>query len=102
MIRGSLFLFSNGSTALMLLALIFSMRRSRRVVLTWAWCLGLAALLLVINALLGVILEIRYMLALWPVFALLVGWDWNGWGRTGCPCSVRFWGFGWRRGCGCP
>ncbi|HYO89850.1 MAG TPA: glycosyltransferase family 39 protein, partial [Candidatus Limnocylindrales bacterium] len=73
MIRGSLFLFSNGSTALMMLALIFAVRRTRRAVLTWAWCLGLTGVLLVINALLGVILEIRYMLALWPVFALLVG-----------------------------
>lgn len=73
MIRGTLFLFSNGSTALLVLALFFVLQSGRRVVAIWAWAFGLLVMLMVINAILGVILEIRYMFALWPVLALLGG-----------------------------
>ncbi len=90
MIRGALFLFSNGSTAFMVFALVFAVRRGRRIVLAWAWCLGLAGLLLAINAFLGVVLEIRYMLAVWPVLALLVGFGLENLGRSRSSIYVAF------------
>lgn len=70
-LEGVLYLFSNGSIALVVVLLVFALRRERLPVFVWFWTLGTAALLLVINERFRVILEVRYLLVLWPGLALL-------------------------------
>lgn len=72
-VRGLLHLFTNGSTLMFALLLALTLRRTREEGFVWFWALAVLGLLLLINALLGVLLEVRYMLALWPALAVLAG-----------------------------
>jgi hypothetical protein len=75
MVTGLLYLFSNGSTALLILLLFYSWRLRWRNVFVWFWFALVLVLLIGINAHLGVILEIRYLFALWPAVAVLTAFS---------------------------
>jgi len=67
-----LYAFSNGSPAL--LALVGGyVARARGRGLVWFFTLSMLALTLVANAILLFATQIRYLLALWPLLALIVG-----------------------------
>jgi hypothetical protein len=65
-----LYLFSNGSSALLVLLLIFSIHRTKQAFFVWFWGLSVLIMLLLINARFGVLLEVRYLLALWIPLAI--------------------------------
>jgi hypothetical protein len=70
----TLYMFSNGNIGLLaFFALVGLCVRHRSV--TFIWFLALAALLiaLMVNEALKVILHVRYLMALWPALALIVG-----------------------------
>ncbi|MBL8162128.1 MAG: glycosyltransferase family 39 protein [Anaerolineae bacterium] len=69
-VQGVLFMFSNGSAVVLLLLLILSIQRRRAALFAWFWLLLLLGALLLINARFGVILEVRYLLPLWPALGL--------------------------------
>lgn len=72
-ITGLLYLFSNGSTGLFIVIAALGVQRAFRAALTGFWLLCVLGLLLLINAKFGVILEVRYLMALWPPLAILFG-----------------------------
>jgi uncharacterized membrane protein len=67
-VEGILYLFSNGSIALLGILLLLALGKAR---FAWIWTLSVAAFLLIANERLRVILEVRYLLTLWPGLALL-------------------------------
>ncbi|MBK8033820.1 MAG: glycosyltransferase family 39 protein [Chloroflexi bacterium] len=72
-VRGVLYLFSNGSTGLLVALLGLSIQRRKESIFLWFCAFTLLTLLLAINARLGVLLEVRYLLALWSPLSLLGG-----------------------------
>jgi len=71
-VQGTLFMFSNGSIVLVIVLGLYSLRRNPVVIFVWFCLLGLFGLILLVNARLGVVLEARYLLPLWPMLALVV------------------------------
>lgn len=73
-VQGVLFMFSNGSVALLILLFAVTVAPPRRrTIIVWLWFLLVTGLLLLINARFGVLLEVRYMFVLWTPLALLAG-----------------------------
>lgn len=70
-LKGALFMFSSGSVALLALFAAYSLRRSTPIRFLWFWALGIFALLVIVNARFGVILEVRYLFPVWPALALI-------------------------------
>ncbi|MCX9077263.1 MAG: glycosyltransferase family 39 protein, partial [Candidatus Methanoperedens sp.] len=69
-----LFMFSNGSIALLTFFALCGLTAPRRSgVLIWFWALAALGIGLVVNHVLQVLLHVRYLMALWPVLALIVG-----------------------------
>jgi hypothetical protein len=82
LITGLLYLFSNGSTALLVLLLFYSWRLQWRNLFAWGWSVLVLVWLIAINVRLGVILEIRYLFALWPALAILAAFSLDRLRRT--------------------
>jgi hypothetical protein len=72
LVQRLLIAFSNGSVALLALVVGFA-AMTRKGRLAWWFALGVLALTLAANAALQFATNIRYLMALWPILALLVG-----------------------------
>jgi hypothetical protein len=70
-LKGALFMFSSGGVALLALFAAYSLRSSTPIRFLWFWAIGIFALLVVVNARFGVILEVRYLFPVWPALALI-------------------------------
>lgn len=85
-----LFMFSNGGLALLVILLVMSgVARPARAV--WFWLVVLVAAAAIGNQFIPVISELRYLLAAWPLLALLVGLGAARLSRRGIP-SALIWG----------
>jgi hypothetical protein len=69
-----IYVFSNGSVALLLLVVIYAMRaRGRQAGSIWFLAASGVALVVILNAVYPVITHIRYLIVLWPLLGLVVG-----------------------------
>jgi hypothetical protein len=73
-IKGIVYMFSNGSVALLALFGVYSLRRTSSMLFAWFWCMGILVLLLAFNARYGVVLEVRYLFPIWPALAVIAGY----------------------------
>jgi hypothetical protein len=72
-IRTTAYTFSNGSAALLAVLVALALgTRGRHAGAIWFWALGGTAIALFFNAVFPVIINIRYVIFLWPFIALLV------------------------------
>ncbi len=70
-VQGFLYMFSNASVVLALIVGIYSFSRKKIVLFAWFWLLVVLVILLIVNARIGVILEVRYLFPLWPALGLI-------------------------------
>jgi hypothetical protein len=69
-----LFMFSNGNTVLLIVAGVYAARKpTRALCLLWFWLFAVLILAVILNAWLGLLTEMRYLILLWPVVAILFG-----------------------------
>ncbi|MFN8374250.1 MAG: glycosyltransferase family 39 protein [Anaerolineae bacterium] len=73
LVQYTLFLFSNGSIALMGFIAAYGIQRKRAAGFVWFMALGVLGLVLVINAGRSIINQMRYVMELFPLLALVVG-----------------------------
>ena len=76
-VKGILYMFSNGCIALLALFGFTSFRRTSRtsaLLFAWFWGIGIFILLIVVNARYGVVLEVRYLMPIWPALAIIAGY----------------------------
>ncbi|MEP7287985.1 MAG: glycosyltransferase family 39 protein [Chloroflexota bacterium] len=67
-----LYIFSNGSVALLAVVGVYSLRFRQRITgLAWFWAIGFLVIGLLINQVWGVVAHIRYLFGLWPALALI-------------------------------
>ena len=72
--KGVLYMFSNGCVALLALFGLYSFQWKPSLRFAWFWGIGIFVALLVVNARFGLILEVRYLLAVWPALAVIAAY----------------------------
>ena len=66
--------FSNANLALLgLLGLLAFRQRTKAALLVWIWLIVAVMMVLIINAMIPFMVHLRYLMIVWPAFALLVG-----------------------------
>jgi hypothetical protein len=84
--QNTLYLFSNGSIGLSAFFALVGLRSTRRApIFIWFWGLSALVIALAVNEWLNVILNVRYLMALWPALALIVGLGVDHLSRRGIP-----------------
>ncbi len=87
--QSTLYLFSNGSIGLLaFFALVGLWNLRRHAIFIWFWGLSALVIALVVNEWLKVILNERYLMALWPALALVMGLGVDYLSRRGIPLPL--------------
>jgi hypothetical protein len=87
--QSTLYLFSNGSIGLLAFFALAGLRSLRRpAIFIWFWGLSALLIALAINEWLKVILNVRYLMALWPALTLMMGLGVDYLFRKGLPLPL--------------